>query len=474
MKYDVIVIGAGPNGLSAAIEVAQAGFSVCLLEANEKIGGGVRTEELTLPGFFHDVCSAIHPMAILSPFFQRLHLKRRGLQWIFPPAAAAHPLPNGSVAILYKDINRTLENLGNDADPWRKIFAPFTRSPFSFFSQILQPIRIPRKPFLMFRFGQLALRSCINLIESNFSHPQARALFAGCAGHSSMSLHLRGSASFGLALAIAGHAVGWPLPAGGSQTIADALAACLQSLGGEIQKGHRVNTMRDLPEANCYIFDVTPRQLLKIAEEDLPPRYKRRLSSFRYGPGVFKIDWALGAPIPWKNQDCLQAATVHIGGTMEEIAQAEAEVWENHHPDNPFVLLAQQSLFDATRAPAGKHTAWGYCHVPNGSNVDMTERIERQIERFAPGFRDVILSRHTMTTMQMEAHNANLVGGDIAGGANNLRQFLARPVLRWNPYTTPNPKIFICSSSTPPGGGVHGMSGYLAARTALRKVFQRR
>jgi phytoene dehydrogenase-like protein len=473
MKYDVVVVGAGPNGLSAAIEVARAGLAVRVFEANKKIGGGVRTEELTLPGFLHDVCSAIHPMAILSPFFQKLHLKQWGLQWIFSTAAVAHPLPDGSAAILYKDINRTLVNLGKDADNWRKLFTPFTRSPFSFFSEILRPIRIPRRPFLMARFGRLALRSCVDLVQRNFSDPHAQALFAGCAGHSSLALHARGSAAFGLALAIAGHAVGWPLPVGGSQKIAEALAACLQTSGGEIETGHKVNSLRDLPEARCYIFVVTPRQLLQIAEEGLPSHYRDQLSRFQYGPGVFKMDWALRAPIPWKNQDCLQAATVHIGGTMEQIARAEADVLENKHPENPFVIVAQQSLFDATRAPAGKHTAWGYCHVPNGSNVDMAERIERQIERFAPGFRDVILSRHTMSTVQMETHNANLVGGDIAGGANNLTQFLARPALRWNPYATPNSKIFICSSSTPPGGGVHGMSGYLAARTALRKVFRR-
>jgi len=468
MNYDVVVIGAGPNGLSAAIEVARAGLTVCVLEANEKIGGGVRTEELTLPGFLHDVCSAIHPMAILSPFFQKLHLKQWGLQWFFSPAAVAHPLPDGSAAILYKDLNRTIENLGNNAQRWHDLFAPFTRTPFAFFSQILRPIRIPRRPFLMARFGRLALRSCVDLVQRNFSDERARALFAGCAGHSSLALHARGSASFGLALAIAGHAVGWPLPVGGSQKIADALAACLQSSGGEIITGHKVRSMRDLPQARCYIFDVTPRQLLNITEDALPSRYRQKLSGFQYGPGVFKMDWALSAPIPWRNQDCLQAATVHVGGTTEEIVQAEAEVWKNKHPDNPFVLLAQQSLFDTTRAPAGKHTAWGYCHVPNGSHIDMAERIERQIERFAPGFRDVILSRHTMSTTQLEAHNENLVGGD-----NNLRQFLARPTLRWNPYSTPNSKIFICSSSTPPGGGVHGMSGYLAARTALRRIFRR-
>ena len=473
MNYDVVVIGAGPNGLSAAIEVARAGLTVCVLEANEKIGGGARTEELTLPGFLHDVCSAIHPMAILSPFFQKLHLKQWGLQWFFSPAAVAHPLPDGSAAILYKDLNRTIENLGNNAQRWHDLFAPFTRTPFAFFSQILRPIRIPRRPFLMARFGRLALRSCVDLVQRNFSDERARALFAGCAGHSSLALHARGSASFGLALAIAGHAVGWPLPVGGSQKIADALAACLQSSGGEIITGHKVRSMRDLPQARCYIFDVTPRQLLNITEDALPSRYRQKLSGFQYGPGVFKMDWALSAPIPWRNQDCLQAATVHVGGTTEEIVQAEAEVWKNKHPDNPFVLLAQQSLFDTTRAPAGKHTAWGYCHVPNGSHIDMAERIERQIERFAPGFRDVILSRHTMSTTQLEAHNENLVGGDIAGGANNLRQFLARPTLRWNPYSTPNSKIFICSSSTPPGGGVHGMSGYLAARTALRRIFRR-
>ncbi len=472
MNYDVVVIGAGPNGLSAGIEIARAGHSVCILEAGDSIGGGMRTAELTLPGFHHDICSAIHPMAILSPFFQSLQLKQWGLEWSFSPAAVAHPLPDGSAALLYKDLSRTAEQLGEDGKNWREIFDPFTRSSFAFFSEILRPLRVPGRPLLMAKFGLLALQSSVDLAKHYFRNPKARALFAGCAGHSFLPLESKGSASFGLVLAIGGHAVGWPLAVGGSKKIADALAACFQSFGGQIKTGHQVNSMRDLPEARVYLFDVTPRQLLQIAGDSLPRRYSNQLSKFRYGPGVFKVDWALNEPIPWTNRDCLQAATVHVGGTMEEISRCESEVWNNKHPENPFVLLAQQSIFDPGRAPAGKHTAWAYCHVPNGSDFDMTENIERQIERFAPGFRDLILARHTFNSHQMQAYNANYVGGDISGGANNLAQLIARPVIRMNPYSTPHPKIFLCSSSTPPGGGVHGMCGFLAARSVLRKVFR--
>ena len=470
MKYDAVVIGAGPNGLSAAIEFARSGHSVCILEASETIGGGTRTAELTLAGFHHDVCSAIHPMAVASPFFRQLSLEQFGLDWAFPPADLAHPLPDGTAAILYKDLAKTAGNLGADGREWEKLFAPFLRSPLDFFAQILKPIRFPSDPLMLARFGLVGIQACTSFVKHHFKTPKAKALFGGCAAHSFLPLESRITASFGLVLALGAHAVGWPFAVGGSQRIADALAACLKKSGGEIKTGHRVSSLKDLPDASVYLFDVTPRQLIQIAGDQLPGNYKKRLAAFQYGPGVFKVDWALNGPIPWKNPDCALAATVHVGGTIEEIAQGEAEIWQNKHPENPFVLLAQQSLFDQSRAPSGKHTVWGYCHVPSGSDVDMTERIERQIERFAPGFRDLILARHTFNSGQMEAYNSNYIGGDITGGANNLMQVIARPILRLNPYSTPNPKIYICSSSTPPGGGVHGMCGHLAACSALRKL----
>jgi phytoene dehydrogenase-like protein len=473
VKYDAVVIGSGPNGLSAAIEIARSGHSVCMLEASEIIGGGLRTEELTLPGFQHDVCSAIHPMAILSPFFQSLHLRQWGLEWIFSPAAVAHPFQDGSAALLYKDLSQTADLLVVDGKNWRKLFTPLTRSSFTFFSEILRPLRFTKHPFLLGRFGLLALRSGTGLASHYFSKPPARALFAGCVAHSLLPLEQKGSAAFGLVLAASGHAVGWPLASGGSKKIADALVACLRSHGGEIQTGRRVKSIQDLPPASAYLFDVTPRQLLQIAGTELSRGYRSKLSKFQYGPGVFKIDWALKEPIPWRNKDCLQAATVHVGGTMEEIAIGESQVWRNIHPEDPFVLVTQQSIFDSTRAPEGNQTAWGYCHVPHGSTVNMTNRIERQIERFAPGFRDVILARHTLNTVELEEHNGNYIGGDIAGGANNLSQIFGRPALQFDPYSTSNRKIFICSASTPPGGGVHGMCGYLAARSAIRKVLRK-
>jgi phytoene dehydrogenase-like protein len=468
MKYDALVIGAGPNGLSAAVELARSGVSVCLLEASETIGGGTRSGELTLPGYVHDICSAIHPMAFLSPFFRSLKLQ---IDWIFPPAALAHPLADGSAAVLFQDLRQTAAGLNGDRNAWQRMFEPFVERADHLFSEILKPPGVPRYPFLMAEFGFLALRSARSLAQSRFAQPLARALFTGCAAHSLLSLNRAGSAAFGLLLALAGHASGWPLAKEGSQQIANALGSAFQSSGGEIQTGRFINSMRDLPEARAYLFDVTPKQLLQIASEDLPTGYRRKLESYRYGPGVYKMDWALSGPIPWKSSECALAATVHVGGTMEEVAQAEEEVVRGRHPDRPFLLLGQQSLFDSTRAPEGKHTGWAYCHVPNGSNIDMTERIENQIERFAPGFRDLILARHTYNCRQLEEHNANLIGGDISGGANDLYQLLARPVLKLNPYATANPKIFLCSSSTPPGGGVHGMCGYHAARSALKNVF---
>ncbi|MEO6259755.1 MAG: NAD(P)/FAD-dependent oxidoreductase [Thermoanaerobaculia bacterium] len=473
-QLDAVVVGAGPNGLAAAIVLAREGLSVEILEANETIGGGARTAELTLPGFRHDICSAIHPMAMVSPFFRTLPLAEYGLQWLESPNAIAHPLDDGRAAVLELSIDKTADSLGGDGDAYRKLMAPFARNAAALFEEILRPIRlVPRHPFVLARFGLDGLRSARSLARSSFEGDLARSLFSGCAAHSFVPLDWAGSASFGLVLALAGHATGWPVARGGSQSIIDAMAGYFRFLGGSITTSRRVNNMRDLPSSRCVLFDVTPRQLAAIAGDELPAGYVRRLRHFRYGPGVFKVDWALDGPIPWRAAECHRSATVHVGGTVDEISAHEAAVWEGRSTDRPFVLVAQQSLFDDTRAPAGKHTGWAYCHVPHGSTEDMTGAIEAQIERFAPGFRDRILARHTMNTAQFERHDANFVGGDIAGGANTLLQFLARPFPSRNPYSTPNRRIYLASSSTPPGGGVHGMCGYWAGQAALKRVFGR-
>ncbi|HUP49969.1 MAG TPA: NAD(P)/FAD-dependent oxidoreductase [Thermoanaerobaculia bacterium] len=470
-RYDAVVVGAGPNGFAAAIVLARAGLSVLILEANETAGGGARTAALTLDGFRHDVCSAIHPMGVVSPFFQSLPLKEHGLEWAWSPAAIAHPLDDGTAATMVKSLETTAAGLGADGEAYRKLMAPLVRHAGELFDSILRPIPlVPRHPITLARFGLAGLRSAESLVR-RFRTAGGRALFGGCSAHSFLPLDSAGSASFGLALALAGHAVGWPAARGGSIAVIRAMESYFRALGGEVRTSHPVRTMADVPEARAVLFDLTPRQLAGIASDALPPRYVRRLRRFRYGPGVFKIDWALDGAIPWTAEACRGAATVHVGGTFEEIAEHEGLAWKGVAGDRPFVLVAQQSMFDATRAPAGKHTGWAYCHVPNGSTVEMTEAIERQIERFAPGFRRLILARHTMSPADFERHDANFVGGDIAGGANHLAQFLTRPFPAWNPYTTPNRRIYLCSSSTPPGGGVHGMCGYWAARSALRRTF---
>ncbi|HEX7154646.1 MAG TPA: NAD(P)/FAD-dependent oxidoreductase [Thermoanaerobaculia bacterium] len=473
-KYDAAVVGAGPNGLSAAITLARAGLSVVVLEGAPTIGGGARTRELTIPGFHHDICSAIHPMSVVSPFFREVPLAAHGLEWAYSPAAIAHPLDDGTAATLEQSLDATAVGLDLDGAAYRKLIAPFANHAQAIYDEILRPISLfPSHPFLLARFGLVGLQSAMQVVK-RFRTDRTRALFAGCAAHSFLPLERLGSASFGLALIIAGHAVGWPAAVGGSEAIIRAMAAYFQSLGGEIRTSHQVRTLRDVPAARAILFDVTPRQLADIAEDELPARFVRRLRKYRYGPGVFKIDWALDGPIPWTAPECNRAATVHVGGTIEEIARHESAIWKGKTTDKPFVLVAQQSMFDPTRAPAGKHTGWAYCHVPHGSTEDMTEAIERQIERFAPGFRDLILGRHTFNTRDYERHNANFIGGDIAGGANNLTQFLARPFPKRDPYATPNPRLFLGSSSTPPGGGVHGMCGYWSAKSALRRVFGRR
>jgi phytoene dehydrogenase-like protein len=473
-NFDAVVVGAGPNGLAAGIVLAREGLSVLLLEANETIGGGARTADLTLPGFHHDYCSAIHPMAMVSPFFQSLPLARFGLEWRDSPAAIAHPLDDGTAAELHQSLDETSASLGADGDSYRDLMQPFVKNTRALFDEILRPVRlVPHHPFLMARFGLFGLQSAKSLVR-RFKTERARALFGGCSAHSFLPLDSAASSSFGLALVLAGHATGWPCARGGSQAITDALAAYFRSLGGVIETNRPVRSMADIPESRAVIFDVTPRQLAAIGAGALPVSYLRRLWRFKYGPGVFKIDYALDGPIPWRAEACTRAATVHIGGTFEEIAEHESAVWQGRASPRPFVLVAQQSLFDDSRAPAGKHTGWMYCHVPHGSTMDMTEPIENQIERFAPGFRKRVLARRTMNTAQYEAHDANFVGGDIAGGANNLLQFITRPFPRRDPYATPNPRIYMGSSSTPPGGGVHGMCGYWAAQSALRRVFAKR
>ena len=472
-RYDAVIVGSGPNGLAAAIALAQKGLSVRVLEAKATIGGGARTEEVTLPRFRHDICSAIHPMAVVSPFMRALPLAEHGLEWAYSPAAIAHPLDDGTAATLELDLDATASRLGGDEQAYRALMKPFATRVGKLFDDILRPIvafPLPRHPIVLARFGLIGLQSAMRLAR-RFRTPHARALLGGSAAHSFIPLERTGSASFGLALILAGHATGWPVAKGGSIAIIDAMASYLRSLGGEIETSHPVRSLRDVPQSRAVIFDVTPIQLAYIASDDLPSRYVGRLARFRYGPGVFKIDFALDGPIPWKAAECARSATVHVGGTIEEIAAHEAAVFHGKMTAKPFVLVAQQSMFDATRAPEGKHTGWAYCHVPHGSTEDATDAIERQIERFAPGFRDRILARRTINTAQYEEHNANFVGGDIAGGANTMSQFLTRPFAKLDPYATPNERLFLCSSSTPPGGGVHGMCGYWAAQSAFKRLF---
>jgi phytoene dehydrogenase-like protein len=466
--HDAVVVGSGPNGLAAAIELARAGRSVLVREAADEIGGGVRSAELTLPGFVHDVCSAIHPMAAASPFFRTLPLDEHGLVWIEPPLPLAHPLDGGRVALLARSVEATAQGLGGDARSYLRVFAPLVRAWKQLEPELLGPLlHVPRHPLALARFGLDALWPAHAFARRKFKGEAARGLFAGLSAHSIMPLEAFATASFGLVLGVAGHAVGWPLPRGGSQRIADALASYLRSLGGEIATGQAVASLQEL-DAETILCDVTPRQFLELAGERLDGRYRRALSRFRYGPGVFKVDWALSEPIPWAAAECADAGTVHLGGTLDEIAASERAVARGVTPSLPFVLLAQPTLFDASRAPEGQHTAWAYCHVPNGSTEDMTAVIEAQVERFAPGFRERILGRHTAGPADLERRNANLIGGDIGGGANDLRQLIARPSLRAIPYATPLDGVYLCSASTPPGGGVHGMCGYLAARAAVR------
>lgn len=469
--FDAVIVGSGPNGLAAAITLQQAGLSVLLLEGKDTVGGGLRTTELTLPGFQHDVCSAIHPLAVKSPFFQTLPLAAHGLEYIYPPVAAAHPFDNGIAAVLQHSLTTTAERLGADAAAYRNLIAPVVNNWDALAPAILGPLRLPEHPLLLAQFGIRGLLPAYTLADFYLKTPQARGLWAGMAAHAQLPLRSVATSAIGLVLLAMGHVHGWPMPKGGSQQIAAALTSYFVSLGGQVQTGFYVKSLAQLPSAHAVLLDVTPRQLLSIAGHGLSSLYKWQLKRYRYGVGVFKIDWALAEPIPFTAPECRQAGTVHLGNTLEEIAAAEQLTWNGIHPEKPFVLLAQQSLFDATRAPAGQHSAWAYCHVPHGSQKDMSNAIERQVERFAPGFRERILARHVLNTAQMQEYNPNYIGGDINGGVLDIRQLFTRPVLRLSPYRTSAKGLYICSSSTPPGGGVHGMCGYHAARRALRDVF---
>jgi len=463
-----VVVGAGPNGLAAAIVLAQAGLKVEVFEAEAQAGGGARTLELTLPGFRHDFGSAVHPMAAGSPFFRSLPLSQCGLEWIHSPAPVAHPLDDGSAVVLERDLNQAAEALGPDGRAWKHLMRPFVERWSEFSPEILQPVRsLPRHPFLLARLGLQGLPSA-GFLASRFRSERTKALFAGLAAHSFLALNQPLSAAFGIILGVTAHAVGWPIPRGGSQAITNALCAHLGKFGGRVQTSAQVNSLNAIGEFQLALCDVTPRQLLAIAGERFTPSYKRLLERYRYGPGVFKVDYALSGPIPWKAAECARAVTVHIGGTFQEVAASEYDMSHGRHSERPFVLLAQPTLFDPTRAPAGKHVAWAYCHVPNASTIDMLPRLEAQIERFAPGFRDCVLARRILAPADLEVMDANLVGGDIGGGASDWRQFLLRPT--WRQYATSAPDVYICSSSTPPGGGVHGMCGYNAAKLALAKL----
>ncbi len=465
-RDEATVVGSGPNGLAAAIELARAGLSVLVMEAQEVIGGGAQSRELTLPGFIHDVCSAVHPLAVSSPLFSRLPLHEYGLEWIFPSTALAHPLDDGAVVLLQPSLPATCDSLGEDGPAYRKLIEPLVERWPLLIHDLLAPPRIPRHPLALARFGWTAWRDARSVAESLFRGARARALFGGLAAHSVLPLEQKPSAAFALILAAAAHAVGWPIPRGGSGKIASALAGYLRSLGGRIHTGLRVDSIEQISGSMLALLNVAPQQLLAIAGQRFPKSFRRSLKRYRYGPGVYKMDWALDGPIPWRALECSTAGTVHLGGNLEEIARSESAVWRGEVETRPFVILAQPSLFDPTRAPEGKHTAWAYCHVPHGFPGPMIEAIEAQIERFAPGFRQRILARHAMSPGDFERHNANLVGGAINGGVHDFRQLLLRPTLRH--YSTPTRGLYLCSSSTPPGGGVHGMCGYYAAQCALR------
>jgi len=470
--FDAVVVGSGPNGLAAAIFLQQNGLSVLILEAKGEIGGGLRSAELTLPGFTHDICSAIHPLAVGSPFFQQLPLADHGLEYIYPEIAAAHPFDNSTAAVLKQSITETAKLLGNDEPNYLKLMQPIVIDWPNIATDVLGPLHYPKHPLAMAKFGWSALTSATHL-SRRFKTEEAKALLAGMAAHSMQPLSKLTTSAAALVLMTNGHLKGWPIPKAGSNRIANALASYFTSIGGKIETNTYVKSLEQLPSAHTVLFDVSPKQLLQIAGHKFSSLYKWQLERYRYGMGVFKVDWALDGAIPFSAEECRNAGTIHLGNSIAEITNAEQQTWEGRHPKKPFVLLAQQSVFDSTRAPEGKHTAWAYCHVPNGSRSDMTAAIENQIERFAPGFKNLILAKHTMSPAQMEDYNPNYIGGDINGGVIDIGQLFTRPALRCSPYKTSAKGIYICSASTPPGGGVHGMCGYNAAKKVLKDIFNR-
>jgi phytoene dehydrogenase-like protein len=470
--YDAVVVGSGPNGLSAAIVLQKAGLSVLLVEGKSTIGGGLRSSALTLPGYIHDVCSAIHPFAARSPFFRSLPLESHGLEFIYPSIAAAQPFDNGTAALLQSSVDGTAQSLGQDAGSYRKLVEPILINWDKIFPFLMNPLSLPAHPIALAKFGYYGMLSVSGLVKRHFQSMQARGLFAGMAAHSVLPFTNLTTSAIALIFLLLGHDSGWPLPKGGSQQMANALASYFLSLGGRIETNFTVSSLEQLPSSHAVMLDITPKQLLQIAGHKLSSFYSWQMKRFRYGPGVFKIDWALDSPIPFIAEGCRQAGTVHIGNTFEEIAETEKNTWNGKHADRPFVLLAQQSLFDDSRAPRGKHTAWAYCHVPSGSTKDMTEQIENQVERFAPGFRERVLGRHVMNSSDLEMYNPNNIGGDIGGGVQDIGQLFTRPALRFSPYRTSAKGIYLCSSSTAPGGGVHGMCGYHAAKKALKDIFE--
>ena len=467
--YDAVIVGAGPNGLAAAITLAQKGRKVVIFEAADRPGGGLRSCESSLPGFVHDICSSIHPLAYASPFFRSLPLQKLGLEWIQPEIPMSHPLSNGDAVSLYRSVDETSAELRGDKEAYENIIKPLVQDWKPLISDILSPLRFPSHPIHMARFGWYGMRSSAHFCKKYFKEEPARALLSGLSAHSMLDLNVMGSAAFGIILGLLGHTVGWPFPKGGAEKLAIALLSYLETMEVEIVTDQPIHSMNQLPPARAVMFDITPKQLLEIVGTNLPESYREKLERYRYGMGVCKVDWALSEPIPFTNANCRRAGTVHIGGFHGDIIQSEKLVWNHVNPDRPFVILAQHTVADPSRAPEGKHTGWAYCHVPPGSNSDRREAIENQVERFAPGFRDTILGSKVTTAKAFSEYNANYIGGDINGGVQDIKQLFMRPVGKWDPYQTGNPGLYLCSSSTPPGGGVHGMCGYNAAKSFLRK-----